>query len=61
MVKTSNVRKLAFFIFSESFSESARILLDKVCFSSYNSKCDLIIDSRYIIGKRVTGMIKSQC
>ena len=63
MVKTSNVHKLIFFIFYEN-GAFLRVLESYLLISASAvpiQKCDLIIHSRYITGKRVTGMIKAQC
>ena len=62
MVKTSNVHKLAFFIFyeNEAFLRVLKSYLLRSASAVPIQKCDLIIHSGYIIGKNVTGMIKAQ-
>ena len=63
MIKTSNVHKLAFFIFyeNEAFLRVLESYLLRSASAVSIQKCELIIHSRHIIGKRVTGMIKAQC
>ena len=63
MVKANNVHKLTFLLFYEN--EAFLRVLESYLLRSTSAvpiqKCDLIIDYRYIIDKRVTGMIKGQC
>ena len=63
MVKTSNVHKLAFFIFYEdgAFLRELKSYLLRSASAVSIQKCDLIIHFRYIMCERVTGMIKAQC
>ena len=61
MLKISNVHKLALFIFC---GNGAFMRVLESCFLRSASaipiqKSHLIIHSRYIIGKRVTGMLKA--
>ena len=60
MVKTSNVHKLAFFISYENgaFLRVLKSYLLRSASAVPIQKCDLIIHVRYIICKRVTGMVK---
>ena len=64
MVKTSNVHKLLGYSVSYENGAFLRVLesyLPRSASAVPIQKCDLIIHSRYIIGKKVTGMIKAEC